>query len=355
MPTHNPFLYLLSRLYDAVTAFRNHRFDSGKKRMTVFEVPTIAVGNLSWGGTGKTPMIEFLITLFQERYRLAVLSRGYGRKTQGFLLADQTTDAKKIGDEPFQIYTKFGKKVSVAVGEQRVLAIPELLALRQDTDLILLDDAYQHRYVKADFYILLTTFQKPFFEDHVIPLGTLRENRSGAKRADLIVVTKCPLTLNSDQKNAYKKNIVRYTEGKQVPIVFSTLKYGSPYPVSKAAREWTGQVLLVSGIADDTVLKKEVEKRYSLQEVITFGDHHRYTSKDLQLMLEKIKKNKDWVVLTTEKDITKLNVAAFSGFLEEIPIFALPMMMTFDATDQQFVKECLQTVVEDKLRNGEAI
>jgi tetraacyldisaccharide 4'-kinase len=355
MPTHNPFLYLLSKLYDKVTSYRNYRFDTGKKRMVVFETPTIAVGNLSWGGTGKTPMIEFLVALMQQKYHLAVLSRGYGRKTTGFILADEAASAVKIGDEPFQIFTKFGPKVSVAVGEQRVLAIPELLALRPDTDVILLDDAYQHRHVKADFYFLLTTFQKPFFRDQVIPLGTLRENMSNANRADMIVVTKCPIDLSGSVREEYIHQIRKFTRTCDIPILFSHLEYGDPYPVSPAAKEWTGEVLLVSGIADDAVLKKEVSKRYNLQETITFGDHHRYKEGDFRLIAEQLKKNPQWVVLTTEKDVTKLNVQGFRGFLEEIPIFALPMLMKFGEDDQQFVYDRIQAVVEDKLRNGEAI
>lgn len=323
--------------------------------MVEFEVPTIAVGNLSWGGTGKTPMIEFLIALLQEKYRLAVLSRGYGRKTTGFILADGTASAVKIGDEPFQIFTKFGAKVSVAVGEQRVIAIPELLALRPDTDAILLDDAYQHRHVKADYYLLLTTFQKPFFRDQVIPLGTLREHMSNANRADIVVVTKCPHDISDAIRGEYIQHIREFTKTREIPVLFSHLAYGDPYPVSPAAKEWTGEVLLVSGIADDTVLRKEVSKRYTLHETITFGDHHRYSARDLRLIAEKLKKNPQWVVLTTEKDVTKLNVQGFRGFLEEIPIFALPMLMRFEENDQQFVYDRLQAVVEDKLRNGEAI
>ncbi|MGY6520923.1 MAG: tetraacyldisaccharide 4'-kinase [Mongoliitalea sp.] len=354
MPTYNPLFYLLSKVYDKATAYRNHRFDSGKKKMISFAVPSIAVGNLSWGGTGKTPMIEFLIRMFQKQYQLAVLSRGYGRKTSGFILANDSSDAKQIGDEPFQIYTKFGKVVSVAVGEQRVMAIPELIALRPDTNIILLDDAFQHRYVKADGYVLLTTYQKPFFEDHVIPLGTLRENRFGAKRADLVVVTKCPRNLSRDEKYRFQHEIHKYTSSQHTPVLFSSLQYGEPYPVSKAAKTWTGKVLLVSGIADDTVLKKEVENRYTLEEVVTFGDHHRYSKSDLQMLAEKLKKNPDWVLLTTEKDVTKLNVQAFSEFLEEIPIFAMPMMMTFDATDQHLLQEHLLKLLEDKLTDGEA-
>ncbi|MFC0657723.1 tetraacyldisaccharide 4'-kinase [Mongoliitalea lutea] len=354
MPTYNPLLYLLSKLYDKATAYRNHRFDTGKKKMISFAVPSIAVGNLSWGGTGKTPMIEFLIRLLQGNYRLAVLSRGYGRQTRGFILAGESSSAQQIGDEPFQIYSKFGKSVSVAVGEQRVMAIPELIALRPETDIILLDDAFQHRYVKADAYVLLTTYQQPFFEDHVIPLGTLRENRQGAQRADVVVVTKCPSNLSMVEKARFRDEICKYTNNQDTPVLFSSLQYGEPYPVSRAAQSWTGKVLLVSGIADDTVLKKEVEERYTLEEVVTFGDHHKYSISDLRMLAEKWKKNPDWVLLTTEKDVTKLNVQAFSEFLEEIPIFALPMMPTFDASDQQLLQERLFMLLEDKLTDGEA-
>jgi tetraacyldisaccharide 4'-kinase len=184
-------LFPFSILYGWITSIRNFLFDKGIFKSYSFDIPIIAVGNLSVGGTGKTPQIEYLIRLLSPNYKIAILSRGYKRKSKGFVLADPTSNAEILGDEPFQIYQKFPNTI-VAVDADRKNGIENLLVLNEKPDVILLDDAFQHRKVKAGFYILLTGYDDLFYSDFILPAGNLRESRSGAKRANVIIITKCP-------------------------------------------------------------------------------------------------------------------------------------------------------------------
>ena len=195
----------VSILYGLAMRFRNHLYDIGKKPQVEFDRVVISVGNLSMGGTGKTPMVEYLIRLLKADYKLATLSRGYRRKTRGYRMANAEDNAITIGDEPFQYYRKFGNEISVCVGEERVIAIPSAIMENEDIELFLLDDAYQHRKVARDFNILLSDYNQPFYTDYILPTGDLREPRKGAKRADCVIVTKCPDALKRARKNRYCK------------------------------------------------------------------------------------------------------------------------------------------------------
>jgi tetraacyldisaccharide 4'-kinase len=355
MRLSDPVLYPFSFLYDRITRFRNRMFDLGMKKSILFDVPTIVVGNLSWGGTGKTPMVEYLIRQLKGQYQIATLSRGYGRKTSGFLLADEGLSSRDIGDEPFQIYSKFGKEVTVAVGEERILAIPQILAEREDTELILLDDAFQHRYVKADVNILLTTYQQPFFKDRVLPLGTLREHPTGANRADVIVVTKCPDGLDTPTKEHYIHKIREYAKA-DTPVIFAGLKYGEAYPIftGKPLGE-DSQAILLSGIANNEVLKVEVKSKYALLEVLEFPDHHKYSDKDLQHLFSLYQKHADKkpVVITTEKDAVKLKENKSLHYLTEIPIFALPVEIKLNPTDEDALLSLMAKIIREKALRSE--
>lgn len=345
MPWYDPLLYPFSLLYDGVTRYRNNMFDSGKKKSTEFLIPTVVVGNLNLGGSGKTPMVEFLVESLKERYRLATLSRGYGRKTKGFLLAEQNLGPADLGDEPFQIFSKYGIEVTVAVGEERVMAIPQIIYHRPETELIILDDAFQHRYVKADFQILLTTFQNPFFNDKVLPSGTLRENAEGAKRADLIIVTKCPASLTETEKSFFQKEIRNFANA---PILFAGIKYGNPEPLFQTNSKPRHKAILVSGIANDGLFKEAAARRFEVLETITFADHHRYTLSDVRRILDMAKKHEGAMVLTTEKDAVKLKDGAFHDYLAEIPIFALPIKVDLAESDGQYLIGLITNIVKDK-------
>ncbi|MBS9524714.1 tetraacyldisaccharide 4'-kinase [Litoribacter alkaliphilus] len=349
MRPFDPVLYPFALLYDGMTRLRNKLFDIGSKRSVVFEIPTVVVGNLALGGTGKTPMVEFIIERLSSHYEIATLSRGYGRKTTGVIIADQDATAEKIGDEPFQIFTKFGEKVHVAVGEQRVMAIPQVIMEFPGTDLILLDDAFQHRYVKGDFSILLTTFQKPFFDDKVVPLGTLREHRKGASRAQAVVVTKCPNELSEKTKQEYRSKIAKYAVT-DTPVFFAGLKYGDPYEIFPTGRKLTKDVILLTGIADNKVLKERLEGQYNLKYTLEFADHHKYTEEDAGKIRKAFQEfgGNEAVILTTEKDMVKLKDRKFAHLLEEIPIFAIPVKVDFDHKDEKLLMDMIQKSIIEK-------
>jgi tetraacyldisaccharide 4'-kinase len=281
----------------------------------------------------------------KSSYQLATLSRGYGRKTKGFLLAEPNLGPADLGDEPFQIYTKFGNEVTVAVGEERVLAIPQIIYHSPETELIILDDAFQHRYVKADLNILLTTFQNPFFNDNILPMGTLRESAEGAKRADVVIVTKCPTSLSQNEKSFLEKGIMKYAD---VPVFFAGIKYGNPEPLLATGFKTKKKAILVSGIANDSLFKEAAGKRFEVVETITFADHHRYTVADVRRILETVKKHGEAMVLTTEKDAVKLKDRAFHEYLVEIPIFALPIKVDLAESDGQYLIARITKTVKDK-------
>ncbi|HSI74359.1 MAG TPA: tetraacyldisaccharide 4'-kinase [Lunatimonas sp.] len=349
MHFYDPLLYPFAFLYQAATGFRNKLFDIGTKKSTAFTVPVVVVGNLSMGGTGKTPMVEFLIRTFQKQANLGVISRGYRRKSNGFVLADKSTKVEELGDESFQIYQKYGDRVSVAVGEARALAIPMLLAERPSTDLILLDDAFQHRYVAGDCSILLTTYQKPFFRDRILPLGTLRERASGAQRADVIVVTKRPTGMSELEKDEYRSQIRKYCR-KDIPILFSGIKYGAPVPVVPNGKQMKESVVVVTGIASNEAMLGWVNQRYKVLEVLSFPDHHRYSVLDVEKIVAVCRKfdSDQPGIITTEKDAVKLKADFFLPYWSEIPIFALPIAVDLSREDEEVIKKMVQQVVKEK-------
>ncbi|MTI22802.1 tetraacyldisaccharide 4'-kinase, partial [Fulvivirga sp. RKSG066] len=295
-------LYPFTLIYDLVTRFRNYLYDIDYKKQFEFDTCVIAVGNLSVGGTGKTPMIEYIIRLLKDKYTITTLSRGYGRKTKGFKMAKVSDSHLTIGDEPKQFYEKFGE-ISVAVGEERAVAIPFILAENPETNLILLDDAYQHRSVKPQLNILLTDFNRPFFNDYVLPSGRLREARKGANRADIIVVTKCDESLTDDKKNEYRTAISKYSEA---PVFFTTVKYLDPLPVNEST-SLSNNVFLFTGIARHESVSSRIGKAYNLVGEMRFPDHHNYTEADIDKLVNEFDKVSlsDKCLLTTEKDMVK--------------------------------------------------
>lgn len=298
-------LFPFAFLYNLVTRFRNYLFDIGYKKSITFEVPVISVGNLIAGGAGKTPMVEYVIRAFSGQYKMATLSRGYGRKTHGFILASDKDSANTVGDEPFQIFHKYGDQVDVAVGEERAVAIPEILFRIPETEAIVLDDAFQHRYVNPHFSILLTEFSRPFFRDYVLPMGWLRESRRGAKRADVVVVAKCPEKINPEEINGYTKNIRKHAPGKEV--FFTTIKYGSPVPFSQNKPVKPEKCVLLSGIANPKPFQDYVSGNFELVDQLIFRDHHSYRQKDMNKILSVFSKYNDKIsVITTEKDYVRL-------------------------------------------------
>lgn len=350
MHWYNWLLFPISILFDLVTKTRNWLFDREFFKVTDAQIPSVLVGNLRVGGTGKTPMVEYLIRVLYQEFKIGTLSRGYGRITKGFMVADAHSNPAIIGDEPFQIYSKFGHKVNVFVGENRVAALQEIAKMELVPEIVILDDAYQHRTLKAHLNILLTTYQDPFFDDYLLPAGRLRESRKGANRADLVVVTKCPALFSEGMKNEFIDR-VRYYSGDKTPVLFSKICYGQPYSIGKEVDfPSVDAVILVSGLADDELFINYARLNFEVIEILSFSDHHAYVESDFA-KLKTVKESvpeREIALLTTEKDAEKLKSALQQGFLQEIPIFALPILVEFSAEDEKILKDKIQQKVLKK-------
>ena len=341
------FLYPFAALYDGITRFRNHLYDIGHTPSFEFETFVISIGNLSVGGTGKTPMAEYLIRLLTDSKNVTTLSRGYGRKTKGLRFASTHDSAATLGDEPFQFYLKFKEKINVTVAEDRAFAIPHILHEYPDTEIILMDDAYQHRSVRPQLSVLLTDYWNPFYSDMVLPAGRLREARSGAKRADVLVVTKCPPNLDEATRNRIATEAQKYAPGK--PVFFGAIKYAAPIPFGKPV-ELTKQVILVTGIAKAETLIAYVEANFTLIKHFYFTDHHSYTKNDLTKILEVQKKaGAEVCIVTTEKDMTKLIDAQFKDYISSAPWYYLPMESYFLKDGQKFDDFISDSIVNSRL------
>lgn len=331
-------LFPFSVLYDAITRLRNHLFNRGLRTSFSFDLPIISVGNLSVGGTGKTPAVEYLIRLLQERENLVTLSRGYGRRTRGYRVAAESDTALSLGDEPFQLYRKF-PNVQVTVGEDRAMAIPEIIAEFPDTSCILLDDAFQHRTVKPALSVLLTPFSRPFYTDYILPSGRLRESRKNACRADIIIITKCPDQVAPSIMEDMKNNVKEYAPG--VPVFFSKVNYAGTVAHSGSQLGEGSPVILVTGIANANDLKKYVDQHYILKEHIEYADHHRFSQKEVMHIKARAMES-NAVVLTTEKDYVRLAGDVFKGVWDEVPLHYLPISMEFLKDGAKFDKQVLQ-------------
>ncbi len=334
-------LYPFSVLYGMVVSVRNKLYDKNIWHSASFSLPVICVGNLAVGGTGKTPMIEYLIELLCNKYKVATLSRGYKRKTKGFAIADDHTTAVDIGDEPMQIHLKY-PEIPVAVAEERVIGIPQLLHERPDTSVILLDDAFQHRPVKAGLNILLTDYSNLYTKDFMLPAGDLRDNRTSGKRADIIVVTKCPSSLSNSEK---EKIVSEIKPESHQSVFFTKIQYGAPYHLfnkgERILRKDTG-LLLVCGIANPTPLKQALTVITDSYEALTFRDHHIFSMADLLEMKKQFDKipGDDKMIITTEKDAVRLK--KFRVEISQLPVYVLPMHHRFlfdegDGFDQKVI------------------
>ena len=307
-------LFPIMPFYYLATWLRNKLFDLGIKKSKSYSTPVICVGNLSVGGTGKTPMIEHLITILKNEYKVATLSRGYKRKSKGFQLGDKNASAETLGDEPFQFYNKFKEDVLVAVDVDRQNGIEQLMNLPNSPNVILLDDAYQHRKVKAGFNILLTTYADPYFKDFVLPTGNLREPRLGANRADIIVVTKCPDNLQETDKALFLKRI---NADENQYVFFSSIAYAETLLSAEKTRnvEDLTSFCLVTGIANPRPLTDFLESKNLKFEHLNFNDHHNFTPVDIAEL------SKKELIVTTEKDFMRLkDYEVLKGKLFYLPI-----------------------------------
>ena len=324
-------LFPIVPIYYVVTWLRNRLYDAGIKSSKSYDFPVICVGNLSTGGTGKTPMIEYLIRLLKEEKSLATLSRGYKRKTEGFVLADKNANADTIGDEPYQFYSKFSD-INVAVDGNRQNGIAQLRNLKPQPEVILLDDAYQHRKVKAGFNVLLTAYNNLYYKDFVLPTGNLREPRAGAKRADVIVITKCKKDLTDLEKSEIKSRLKLRQHQK---VFFSYIEYSEDVisQVNTKALTSLPKFTLVTGIANARPMVNFLVSKGLEFDHIEYIDHYNFKASDIANLASKS------LILTTEKDYVRLSI---NGSLKD-KLFYLPIKMIidesqlFDATIKSFV------------------
>lgn len=304
----------LSWAYGAATWVRNKMFDNGMLKEEQFNVPVVSVGNLTVGGTGKTPHVEYLIENLSGRYNMAVLSRGYKRRTRGFVLANPNSSPEMIGDEPMQIYRKFGYRVKVAVCEKRADGIRELVKSFPELDLILLDDAFQHRYVKPKVSILLTDYHRPFYMDKMLPLGRLRDNPTQANRADMVIVTKCPDNLSPLDCRLIAKHLDLMSFQKLffTKYCYSPLQPCFPeearYRVDVDSLGPRDSILLLTGVANPRSFVRHFAKYPFKIKVSHYPDHHDFSRRDVSEIAYKFKemKGERKIIVTTEKDAVRL-------------------------------------------------
>ncbi|MFK5958737.1 MAG: tetraacyldisaccharide 4'-kinase [Lutibacter sp.] len=300
-------VYPFSLLYGLITNIRNYLYNNNILKSTKFKTPIIVVGNLSVGGTGKTPQIEYLIRLLQDNYKVAVLSRGYKRKSKGFIIADENSSSEIIGDEPFQYYKKF-LNIIVCVDVDRTNAIQQLEALDNAPEIILLDDAFQHRKVSVGLNIVLTSYNDLYVDDIMLPTGNLRENKSGANRAQIVIVTKCPSTISDKEQLEIAKKL-KLTQKQS--LFFSTIEYNKELQGNltiNLTQFKNKELVLVTGIANPKPLVDYLKSMNIHLQHLNFPDHHNFSKNDIneiKLAVEKINSNNK-IVLTTEKDYVRI-------------------------------------------------
>lgn len=330
------FLLLpFSLLYGLGVSIRNVSYRYGLLKGVEFNLPVISVGNLTIGGAGKTPHIEYLIRLLKDYINIATLSRGYGRQTKGFLLVKPTHTAEHVGDEPLQFKRKF-PDIMVAVDENRAFAIPQLVMEETELQTVLLDDAFQHRSVQPGLNILLTEFNQPFTKDFLLPSGRLREWRSAYQRADMIIVSKCPYEWNVGLQQEMEENIqpLPYQS-----LYYSYYEYDDPYYIFNSnyqgplQEHWT--VLLVSAIARTEYLIEYLEDKVDQVKLLQYEDHHYFSKYDvshIQQTFERIDATNK-IILTTEKDAMRLEMHQDFLLEHQLPVFILPVQVAFHGAD----------------------
>ena len=329
----NLFRYILfpfSFLYYLITIVRNLLYDLRVLKSQKLQEPSICIGNLSVGGSGKTPMTIYLTNLLKNDFQVQILSRGYGRKTIGYKEVTLDSTSNDVGDEPLLYKNRFKTEITVAVAEKRSLGASKLLEKQTKNSILLLYDAFQHRSVNAGFSILLTPFQQIFSSDFLLPVGKLREARCGAKRADCIVITKCPESIETADKNRIIECMQKYSK----PIFFSTIEYGELISFG-AKRTSIESVLLVCGIAQPETLIIELRKNYKV-ELLLFNDHHNFDTSDIKQIHQKFNTfvREGTAIITTEKDYVRLQTKLTADELERYPWYYLPIELKIENEDE---------------------
>ena len=354
----NEWLIPLSWLYGIGVGFRNQLFNIGLLKQHDYDIPIISVGNITVGGAGKTPHVEYLIRLLKDKVKVAVLSRGYKRKTHGYVLANDSSTVTDIGDEPYQMKQKY-QDVHIAVDKKRVDGIAHITgdAETNDTDVILLDDAFQHRYVKPGINILLVDYHRLIIYDKLLPAGRLREPLSGKNRADIVIITKCPKDLKPMEFRVLTKamNLYPYQS-----LYFTTIEYESLTPlfakekstIEKEALE-DKHVMLITGIASPKQIIIDLKPHVKEMTTLAFSDHHQFKSKDIMKINETFNAIKgEKIIVTTEKDATRLE--QLEGLSEEVKqnLYVLPIKVKFMINQEEEFNDKIIDYVRKNSRNS---
>lgn len=336
----NLVLLPLSKIYGLVVAVRNQLFERNVLKQTRFDIPVVVVGNIAVGGTGKTPHVEYITSLLRESFNVGVLSRGYRRKTKGFILASRRSTPDDIGDEPYQIFQKYGHDVTVAVCESRVEGINKMREVNGSINMMVLDDAFQHRYVKPAVSVVLTEYSRPVFADALLPYGRLREPASAVNRADIVIVTKCPGNMTPMEYRMFKENLSLFPYQK---LFFSRYLYGHLVPVfpevckSVPFLEWLTEndsILIVTGIANPRPFVRHIRRFKAKVRLIRFPDHAAYNHAEMEAISRKFDNmngNKR-LVLTTEKDAVKLAHSPYFPHKLKNITYYMPVSVDFVGT-----------------------
>ena len=337
----------ISLLYHIVLSIRHKLYDWHILKSKRFEKPVICVGNLNLGGTGKTPHTEYLIRLLKNDYRVATLSRGYGRHSKGFKLAETTSTYNDLGDEPLLYFKKY-PGIKVAVDKDRVDGVTHLLG-EQGVEVILLDDAFQHRSISAGLNILLTEYQRLYMDDYLFPAGTLRDVRSAAKRADIIVISKAPKDLSEQEKQQITDKL---NTSENQKVYFTYLEHAALHPLNEAAKAFSPEeadgAFAFCGIGNPKPFVEELKKRYHTVDFLPFGDHHAYKENDMKAVLDWFEKldGEKKIIVTTEKDAARLTNSPYLCQFERTPLYDLPVTVRFHE-EEKFNEEILKYVREN--------
>lgn len=351
-------LYPASLIYGLVVYIRNNLYDYKVFKSTEFEIPVISIGNITVGGTGKTPHTEYLVELLKKHVNVATLSRGYKRKTKGFRLVETSSQAREVGDEPLQIKQKF-PSVTVAVDENRVRGINELLKNPDHSpDAVLLDDGFQHRKVTPGINILLIDYNRPIDKDRLLPLGRLRERKYQRRRANIIVYTKCPDEITPITRRITMKDVnLRPYQS----LYFTTMVYGEPLPVfpnNAKTEEIAGlgkrPVILLAGIANPEPFQKYVASEYAVVDELIFKDHHHFSPKDIKTIEQRFVKyqGQNPLIFTTEKDAMRLRDENFPEFIQS-QFYYIPLKIKFLDHEGKSFDKIIVGYVKDNRSNRE--
>ena len=352
----NDWLLPFSWIYGSIVRFRNWLFDMGLKKSKSFSIPIISVGNITVGGSGKTPHVEYLIRLLHDKAKIAVLSRGYKRKSHGYVLAEESTTMPEIGDEPFQMHQKFSD-IYVAVDAKRARGIENLQndEATKDVDVVLLDDAFQHRYVKPGINILLVDYHRLIIYDKMLPAGRLREPLSGKNRADIVIITKCPKDLKPMEFRVLTKAMDLYPFQK---LYFTSIYYDTPKGVFEEKQIELDKlqdyhVLLLTGIASPKQMEHDLKPMTKDITNLSFGDHHSFKGKDIDRINDTFESMPEpRIIITTEKDAVRLRET--EGLYEKVKsnMYELPIKVSFMLDQQDNFNEKIISYVRKNSRNS---